>query len=88
MAALDMDVPEEPEAAVAALVVFVLVGFLFLLCLVKGCLSERQQTGVWIAFAVLFFSLCSVVVRGTESQAHQAGHAPALVDTKALRLHK
>ena len=87
--ALDMDVPEEPQAAVAVLAVFAIIGFLFLLCLTKGCLSERQQTRVWVGFAVLFFSLCSVLVRGNAgSQAHQAGHGPAPVDTKDVRPHK
>ena len=75
-----MKVPEEPGAAVALLVVFVIVSFVFLLCLAKGCLSERQQTGVWVIFTVLFFSVCSVLVRGT-----RASNAPAPIDTKGVR---
>ena len=60
-----MNVPEEPGgAAVAALFVFVFIGFLFLLCLARGCLSERQQTGNWGLWTVLFFSVCSVMARG------------------------
>jgi hypothetical protein len=61
--AFDMDVPEEPGAAFALLAVFVVVGFLFLLCLAKGVLSERQQTVGWFVLTVLFFSLCNALVR-------------------------
>ena len=64
LAALNMHVPEEPAAAGALLAVFVVIVFSFLLCLTKGYLSERQQTGAWAVLAVLFFSLCSVLVRG------------------------
>ena len=60
-----MDVPEQPGAMFALLAVFVVVAFLFLLGLAKGRLSDRQQTIAWVAFTVLFFSLCSVLVRGT-----------------------
>jgi hypothetical protein len=84
---LDMTVSEEP-AAVAALAAFAAIGFLLLLCLAKGSLSERQQTGVWVAWTVLFFSVCSVLVRSsTESRAH-TGNAPALSDSRDLRLYK
>ena len=60
-----MDVPEQPGAMFALLAVFVVVGFLFLLGLAKGRLSERQQTVAWVLFTVLFFSVCSVLVRGS-----------------------
>jgi hypothetical protein len=59
-----MDVPEQPGAMFALLAVFVVVGFLFLLGLAKGRLSERQQTVAWVVFTFLFFSVCSVLVRG------------------------
>jgi hypothetical protein len=59
-----MDVPEQPGAMFALLAVFVVVGFLFLLGIAKGRLSERQQTVAWVLFTVLFFSVCSVLVRG------------------------
>jgi hypothetical protein len=59
-----MDVPEQPGAMFALLAVFVVVGFLFLLGIAKGRLSERQQTVAWVVFTVLFFSVCSVLVRG------------------------
>jgi len=85
LAAFDMDVPEEP-LAVAVLAVFVVIGFLFLLCLGKGCLPERRQTRVWIVFAVWFFSLCHVLIRAnTESRARQTDRAPVQADTKGVR---
>ena len=59
-----MDVPEQPGAMLALLAVFVVVGFLFLLALAKGRLSEKQQTVAWVVFTVLFFSVCSVLVGG------------------------
>ena len=59
-----MDVPEQPGAMFALLAVFVVVGFLFLLSMCKGRLSERQQTVAWVAFTVFFFSVCSLMVRG------------------------
>lgn len=77
-----MDVPEQPGAMFALLAVFVVVGFLFLLGLAKGRLSERQQTLVWVALTVFFFSLCSVLVRST------AEAAPALVDAKQAEVVK
>ena len=87
VAALDMDVPEDP-AAVAALAALVVIGFVLLLCLVKGSLSERQQTGVWVAWTVLFFSVCSMLVRSSaESRAH-TGNAPSLSKSKDLHLHE
>ena len=66
----------------ALLAVFVVVGFLFLLGLAKGRLSERQQTLVWVVLTVVFFSLCSALVRST------AEAAPALVDTKQAEVVK
>ncbi len=60
----------------ALLAVFVVVGFLFLLGLAKGRLSERQQTLIWVVLTVVFFSFCSVLVRSN------AEAAPSLVDTK------
>jgi uncharacterized membrane protein YhaH (DUF805 family) len=84
-----MDVPEEPWAAVAALAVFLVAGFLFLLCLAKGRLSERQQTGAWIVLTILFFSLGNVLIRSSsEFQSHRVGHAPGVVDAKEVRLQK
>lgn len=64
-----MDVPEQPGAMFALLAVFVVVGFLFLLGLAKGRLSERQQTVAWVVFTFLFFSVCSVLVRGNAQTA-------------------
>jgi hypothetical protein len=76
-----MDVPEEPGAMFALVAVFVVVGFLFLLGLAKGRLSERQQTLVWVVLTVVFFSLCSVLVRNAATQAVQGQReAPSLVD--------
>jgi hypothetical protein len=69
--ALSMNVLDEP---VVALMVLVVVGFLFLLCLSKGSLSEREQTGVWVVFTLLFFSLCSLLVR-SDTQRGKANHA-------------
>ena len=83
-----MDVPAEP-AAVAILAVFAMIGFFLLLCLAKGHLSERQQTGVWVLWTVLFFYVCSVLVSDNiRSKAHQAGNAWTLVDSKDVRLPK
>ena len=77
-----MDVPEQPGAMFALLEVFVVVAFLFLLGLAKGRLSERQQTVTWVALTVLFFSLCSVLVRNTAEAGAAQGvrEAPSLVD--------
>jgi len=85
-----MDVPEQPGAMFALLAVFVVVGFLFLLGLAKGRLSNRQQTVAWVAFTVLFFSLCSVFVRGNaETTATQGvSMTPSLVDTNAVDISK
>lgn len=77
-----MDVPEQPGAMFALLAVFVVVGFLFLLGLAKGRLSERQQTLVWVVLTVFFFSLCSVLVRST------AEAAPALVNAEQAEIVK
>ena len=57
-----MDIPEEPGAVVVSILVIVIS--LFLLVLQRGSLSERQQTGVWVVFTILFFLICNVLVRG------------------------
>ena len=79
-----MDVPEQPGAIFALLAVFVVVGFLFLLGLAKGRLSERQQTVAWVLFTVLFFSVCSVLVRGNAqtSSAQPVRDATSLVEAE------
>jgi hypothetical protein len=79
-----MDVPEQPGAMFALLAVFVVIGFLFLLGLAKGRLSERQQTVAWVLFTVLFFSVCSMLVRGNAQAqtAHGVKDATPLVDAK------
>src|SRR5713101_2318806 len=82
--ALSMNSLDEP---VVILTVLVVLSFLFLLCLAKGCLSEREQTGVWVVFAVLFFSLCSLLVR-SDTQRGKVNHARdalPVVDTKQRR---
>ncbi len=85
-----MDVPEQPGAMVALLAVFVVVGFLFLLGLAKGRLSERQQTAAWVLFTVLFFSLCSVLVRGNAATtpARAVTETPTLVDANRAGIAK
>jgi len=60
----------------ALLAVFVVVGFSFLVGLAKGRLSDHQQTIAWVAFTALFFSLCSVLVRGN-------AHRPRAIETRA-----
>ena len=85
-----MDVPEQPGAMFALLTVFVVVAFLFLLGLAKGRLSERQQTLAWVAFTVLFFSVCSVLVRSTAETGAAEGvrEVPSLVDANPVGGHK
>jgi hypothetical protein len=56
-----MDIPEEPGAVLASILVVAL--FLFLLALGRGSLSERKQTGLWIAATLLFFSVCGLLRR-------------------------
>jgi hypothetical protein len=63
--ALSMNVLGEPAGV---LMVLVVVSFLFLLCLSKSSLSEREQTVVWFLFTVLFFSLCSLLVRSDKQR--------------------
>jgi uncharacterized membrane protein len=77
-----MGFPEQPGAMFALLAVFVFVGFLFLLVIAKGRLSERQETVAWVAFTVLFFSVCSVLVRGNAQAqtAHRVNDPTSLVD--------
>ncbi len=70
-----MNVVDEP---VVVLTVLVVVSFSFLLCLPRGSLSEGEQTGVWVVFTVLFFSLCNLPVRSDT----QRGNANHTVDTK------
>ena len=85
-----MDVPEQPGAMFALLAVFVVVGFLFLLGLAKGRLSNRQQTVAWVAAAVLFFSLCSVLVRGNAETTAKQGSivTPSPGSTSAVEISK
>ena len=85
-----MDVPEQPGAMFALLAIFVVVGFLFLLGLAKGRLSDRQQTIAWVAFTVLFFSLCSVLVRGNAqtTAAHGVRETPSQVDANQANIVK
>jgi len=85
-----MDVPEQFGAMFALLAVFVVVGFLFLLGLAKGRLSERQQTVAWVAFTVLFFSVCSVLVRGNAQAqtAHGVRDARSLVEAQQAGANK
>ena len=71
----------------ALLAVFAVVGFLFLLGLAKGRLSERQQTLVWVVLTVFFFSLCSVLVR-SNAETREMGEAPSLVDANQAGVHK
>jgi Ca2+/Na+ antiporter len=77
----EMNVSTESAVELSVLVV---VSFLFLLCLAKGSLSEWQQTRVWVLYAVLFFSLCRLLVRSeTERQkSHQSEDAAPVVGTK------
>jgi len=56
-----MGIPEEPGAVLASVVAIGL--FLFLMALGKGTLSERKQTGLWIAATLLFFFVCGLLVR-------------------------
>ncbi len=72
-----MDVPEEPGAWLAAVLAAAI--FLFLIILRKGGLSERQQTGAWIAFTILFFAVCGQLARGGAVQ-----QPPAIVDQTAI----
>ncbi|MBS1873052.1 MAG: hypothetical protein JSU00_07545 [Acidobacteria bacterium] len=72
-----MDVPEEPGAWLAA--VLALAIFLLLFILRKGALSERQETGVWIAFTLLFFAVCGGLVRGGSAEP-----PPAIVNQAAI----
>lgn len=55
-----MDIPEEPAALVFLLVVLT---FIFLIALVRGALSDKQQTAAWIIFGILFFSICHLLFR-------------------------
>ena len=77
-----MDVPEQPGAMFALLAVFVVVGFLFLLGLAKGRLSERQQTLVWVILTVFFFSVCSGFVRSNMEAAPSTVYAKQAEVTK------
>jgi H+/Cl- antiporter ClcA len=90
MGALAMDVPEEPGAVFALLAVFVVVGFLFLLGLSRGRLSERQQTVVWVAFTALFFCVCSVLVHNNAKSpaAHGVREAPSMVEANQAGAYK
>jgi len=85
-----MDVPEEPGAMFALLAVFVVVGFLFLLGIAKGRMSERQQTVAWVLFTVLFFSVCSLLVRGNaQTQTPRAvNDATSLIDANQADIAK
>lgn len=82
-----MSVPED-AAAVALLTAFVVIAFLFLLCVAKGSLSERQQMGMWVVLTVLFFAVCSVLVRSSAESRVHTGNAPSRSNSKDVRLHK
>ena len=57
-----MDISEQTGALlITALVIGV---FLFLVSLLRGVFSEKQQTGIWIVFAILFFGICRALLHG------------------------
>jgi len=57
-----MDVSEQTGALL--ITVLVTSVFLFLVALLRGVFSERQKTGIWIVFAIVFFGICRVLLRG------------------------
>jgi hypothetical protein len=69
-----MGIPEEPGAVLVSLLVIVMS--LLLISSGRGTLSEKKQTGVWIVFAILFFSVCSLFFRGN-AEAGPAVPGPA-----------
>jgi hypothetical protein len=58
-----MDIPPEPAAVLGSILVVVM--FAVLLFLQRQSLSNRQQTGIWVVFTILFFSVCSLFFRDT-----------------------
>jgi hypothetical protein len=62
-----MDISAELGAALVSVLVIVMC--LFLLVLQRGSLSERQQTGVWVVFTILFFSICNLFLHGSQTGA-------------------
>jgi hypothetical protein len=76
-----MDTFDEPGGALF-LAFFVVAGFLLLGSLVSGRLSEGRQTIVWLLFALLFFSVCSMLMR---SDARTLA-APSMVDSNQTRV--
>jgi uncharacterized protein YhhL (DUF1145 family) len=84
-----MDVPEEPAAAIVLMAIFIVLIFSFLLALAKGWLSAAQQRGGWAILAVLFFSLCSVLIKDDpKTRAHRVGHSGARIDLDGMRPRK
>jgi hypothetical protein len=58
-----MDIPPESGAVLGSILVVVM--FAVLLFLQRQSLSNRQQTGIWVVFTILFFSVCSLFFRDT-----------------------
>jgi hypothetical protein len=84
-----MDIYAESEALlVLALVILV---FLFLSISERRSFSERQQTGLWITLAIVFFSVCSLLFSGNSriaSAPSDQSDPSALVDRRQADLSK
>ena len=60
-----MDISPEHGAALVSILVVVMC--LFWLALQRWSLSERQQTGIWVVFTILFFSICNLFLHGSQT---------------------
>ena len=60
-ATIFMSIPDETGSALV--LILVVLTFSFLVFLARGSWSPRQQTGAWLLFGVLFFSVCSLLFR-------------------------
>jgi hypothetical protein len=83
----DMEVLE-PAAILAS--ILAMVSFLFLFTLARGLLSDRQQTGAWIAYSIVFFSVFTLLFRNADAGAvaRRPLTSPAVIDTTAAGVRR
>ena len=66
-----MDIPGESGAV--GIAILAILTFLTLFVFEKQALSERQRTGIWLTFTVLFFSICNAFVHSAHLGAFATG---------------
>ena len=68
-----MESPQLSWSSFGFLLIFGGASFLFLVGLIRGWFSNRQQTTIWVLITLLFLILCNCLVRANSAESAKAG---------------